>query len=139
PLLIAGGIIGVLRVSQRYIYATTPGWEHFEEFNSLRAQFTDYQASPFDNDTREIYGRAGWTKNDYDMLVSWFFENPELYNISTFKAILSELPYRPASFEHQLYALGQRVLGGQSVQLMLLGALGAVLFVGRRGGWAGFT
>src|SRR5262249_45979882 len=87
PLVTAGGIIGLLRISQGYIYATTPGWEHFEEFNYLRAQFTDYQASPFDDETRGIYERAGWSNNDYQMLMSWFFANPELYSIEKFRAI----------------------------------------------------
>jgi hypothetical protein len=139
PLVIAVGIICLLRFSQSYLYATRPGWEHFEEFNSLRAQFTDFQASPFDDDTRAIYERAGWSKNDYQMLMSWFFANPDLYSIEKFKAILSVLPYRPESFKHQLYALGQRALGGQSLQLMLVGALAAVFFVGSRGGLAGIA
>jgi hypothetical protein len=64
PLVSTGAIIGGLRAGQSCVDAPTPVWEHFEDFNSLRAQFTDFQASPFDDDTGAIYERAGWSKND---------------------------------------------------------------------------
>src|SRR5262249_34227035 len=93
PLVIAGAITAGLRVSQSYFYGSTPGWEHFEQFNKLRAQFTDYQAAPFNDDSRAVYKQAGWTENDYTMLINWFFENPQLYSIEKFKEILSQTPH----------------------------------------------
>jgi hypothetical protein len=138
PLVIAGGITGLLRVSQSYVYGSSPGWEHFEEFNKLRAQFTDYQAAPFSDENRAVYERAGWTQNDYEMLMRWFFENPQLYNIEKFKAVLSQAP-RPAEVGgKQFTRLLEQVKNDPGMRLMVVGACISVLFVGWRGGLAGF-
>jgi hypothetical protein len=133
PLVIAGGIAGFLRVSQSYVYASTPGWEQFEEFNRLRAQFTDYQAAPFSQESRAVYERAGWTENDYDMLMSWFFENPALYNIEKFKAILSQAARPAVEAGTQLGRLLGQVQNDAGMRLMVVGAFICVFFVDRRG------
>jgi hypothetical protein len=139
PVVIAGGVTAFLRISQSYVYGSTPGWEHFEDFNKLRAQFTDYQAAPFSDESRAVYERAGWTENDYDMLVSWFFENPRLYSIENFKAILSQAPHPAEEGGKQLTRLLEQLQNDPGMRLMVIGACSCFLFVSRRSGLAGIT
>src|SRR5262249_23337772 len=136
PLVIAGAIAGVLRAKQSYVYPSGPGWERFEEFNRLRAQFTDYQAAPFGDESRAVYQRAGWTENDYEMLMSWFFENPELYSRDKFREILAQAPRPTAEEGKQLGRLLEQVQNDAGMRLMVLAACISVLFVGWRGGLA---
>ncbi len=81
------------------------GWQYhqskyvsFDEdaliFNQYRGQFLDYKrlerANP--ETQQNALNTGGWTINDYNMLMSWFFMDNKIYNTATLKSILEELP-----------------------------------------------
>jgi hypothetical protein len=115
------------------VYATTPGWEDFYEFNRLRAEFTDYRRANYNAVTKTLFDNVGWSANDFALLVRWFFPDDRLYNTTTFQKVLAGFP--------RAQSVGTRLLIGRIVEdwlripnlrALLGGAIIPLLFVRRR-------
>jgi hypothetical protein len=95
PAFLACLAAGGVKTANDWIYRTSPGWEHFQEFNQVRAEFLDYERAPFDASTLATFQSLGLTPNDYHMLRSWAFEDPERFSIDVLRKLNQALP--PAS------------------------------------------
>lgn len=73
-------------------YARAPGWQGFYEFNTLRAQLTDYGRAPFGPGTKAVYDEVGWSANDDLMLRRWLFADRQRYSVPKLRRILDSSP-----------------------------------------------
>jgi hypothetical protein len=87
---------------QSYEYERS-GWGDFLEFNSVRAEITEYGGlSHLDQDQlMEALGAVGWSRNDYGMLIRWVFADEDRYSLAKLRTVLSHARTRgrPANFE----------------------------------------
>ena len=70
-------------------------WKTFNEFNLVRASFTDFQAALHLKKRPDIFERYGFSINDIDLINSWFFAVPELNNTQNLQAMIAELGILP--------------------------------------------
>lgn len=60
----------------------TPGWEEFLRFNDLRVMLTELRPRGLHPDRIEaMLTAAGWSRNDFSMLNSWFFDDREIFSV----------------------------------------------------------
>ena len=73
-------------------YYSGAGWQQFDEMNSLRRPFTDYELHVYFARHPELLQPAGLTPNDIDMLGDWFFLDSKVYNSQSLGYLLQHLP-----------------------------------------------
>jgi hypothetical protein len=66
-------------------------WKSYNELNSPRAAFTDYDAGRILRSRLDILERHGYTVNDIDLIDHWFFDDPRIANPQALKAMLTEM------------------------------------------------
>jgi len=128
PTLLACLAAGGAKTINDWIYRTSPGWEHFEEFNEVRAEFLDYERAPFDRSTLATFQALGLTPNDYHMLRSWAFDDPERFSLDVLRKLNKALPPAPPSSRWQ--ALRDRygeITGDPWTQLIIVAMLVSLL------------
>ena len=82
-------LIAVVEVISRTVYASQSGYQSFREFNELRVRFNDYGLFNYDQQTQPVYDAAGWSENDYAMLMDWVFIDDKVYSTNTLRQIAS--------------------------------------------------
>jgi hypothetical protein len=92
PVLYAAFAGQGVKAINDWIYRADPGWAEFEEFNRVRAEFTDFERAPYGWTTVPALHEAGMTYNDYKMLRSWAFEDPERFSLPVLRKLAKELP-----------------------------------------------
>jgi hypothetical protein len=120
-----------IKTANDWIYRTSPGWEHFEEFNQVRAEFLDYERAPFDASTLATFQSLGLTPNDYHMLRSWAFDDPERFSIDVLRKLNKALP--PAPPDSRWQALRDRyeeITGDPWTQLIIAAMLVSPVLAG---------
>jgi len=101
-----------------------PEWQHFEEFNSTRIPFTDYDAGWHLKQHPEILARHGYSQNDVDLVGGWFFLDPQIADpksLNTMLAELGALPMQEGSVQSGFVAI--KALFGPVLLPLLLSAL----------------
>jgi hypothetical protein len=135
PFLVAGAVVQAAYWYNVHAYARSPGWEHFYEFNILRAQFTDYGRAAYCAATKPAYDQIGWSENDDEMLRHWFFANRRLYSLENFRKLLDAFP---AADAHSAFWMGldllQEVADNLSLKMLVAAAVFPLLFTARRQG-----
>jgi hypothetical protein len=68
----------------------------FYSFNSARGEILDKEAleSFSEIERKSILDRVGWTENDYQMFIHWFFMNQEIYHTKVFEELVKFRPSR---------------------------------------------
>ncbi len=61
-------------------YNADPEWRGFYEYNELRAMFNDSCQVYYSPETKEAFDKAGWSANDFTMMMSWCYDDPQTYS-----------------------------------------------------------
>lgn len=123
----------VLHEFSKLVYKSDPERKAFLVRKSALNDFIDFAIveNVESEAAREaIIESAGWTLNDYNMLVNWFYLNETLYSYENMHKIIGQIPriHKPYSFEKLKRKLGQIVTGTIPLNLILVALLG--LFLG---------
>ncbi|MCD6307427.1 MAG: hypothetical protein J7M24_00370 [Candidatus Latescibacteria bacterium] len=90
--LVVGVTVFGLREYEKQYYNNDPAWEHFFEFSSLKSSFVDYKHIEYTKETKAVFDEVGWSRNDLDMMRSWFHADEDLYSIENLRKITSRFP-----------------------------------------------
>ena len=79
----------------KYVYAQDEGWSYYTAFNPLRSKFLDDRLLEHTDPLtkQKALQNVGWSLNDYNMLMHWFFLDKDRYNPVIFNNILSSVAY----------------------------------------------
>ncbi len=69
-----------------------PQWQAFYQYNPLRVKFNDEQWVKYTRETKPVFDQVGWSKNDYDMILNWYFDDP-LFDQEKLNTILNSYPW----------------------------------------------
>jgi hypothetical protein len=75
-------VVATFAVNQ-YVYARSPGWGEFYEYNLRRTRINEYAAPERINAeaVETLPARVGWSGNDFALFRNWFFADPDLYSL----------------------------------------------------------
>jgi hypothetical protein len=95
--------IGLSFAANQLAYARARGWSEFHEHNFLRALLTEYAApSSLRPELIDRLGTSvGWSRNDFGLLIGWFYTDPELFSLRRMRDSVTLLRAKapPASSE----------------------------------------
>ncbi|MEP6632909.1 MAG: hypothetical protein ABJA62_01735 [Luteimonas sp.] len=74
----------------------TPEWVQFQELNSARVAYTDFEADARLRQRPDIMARYGYSDNDINLITHWFFVDRNLVDPARLKAVLNELGWVPS-------------------------------------------
>lgn len=135
PLACAAGIVVGAKVYNDHRYASTPGWQDFYEYNALRAEFTDYQRASYDETSKPLFDRAGWSENDFFMLRYWFFADEKRYSKQAFRTVLAGFPRVESSGSANVLAgMGSDLRTTPALQALVAALVVPFVFAARRQG-----
>lgn len=97
PLVLALAAISSLSLVNARAYDRTAGYSDFYRYNKLSAYFLDYNNVQFNDRTRWIFDRVGWSENDYHMFRSWAFADPELFSLEKLETLVALHKSMPAA------------------------------------------
>ncbi len=128
-------LVSVIVVSATIDHQAYQGieWKAFNEFNLARAPFNDFGAGNYLKQHPDILHRHSYSNNDIDLIVNWFFVDPNIANPKVLLSMLAELGYLP----DQVNALANAWIGIQAFwnpKLLPL-VLAALLLTGLRPNW----
>jgi hypothetical protein len=132
PFAAAGLLMIGAKIYNDEAYRSQGGWSSFHDFNYLRAQFTDYDRATYSPETRWIFDEAGWSENDFCLLQYWFFPDPKVYNVRTFKQVLAHFPRGWSS--HWVEGLRYELDDEPHLRMMFLAAVLPIFFMSRKDG-----
>jgi len=90
--LVVGVTVFGLRTYEKQYYNKDPEWEHFFEFSSLKSRFVDYDHIDYTEETKAVFDEVGWSRNDLNLMRSWFHADEDLYSIENLRKITSRFP-----------------------------------------------
>lgn len=82
----------------------TPPWAMYNAVEASRAWYTDFGLGGLLADRADLLQRAGWSRNDLDMIGQWWFFDPDVYT--------------PQRMNELMAAAGMRGLSGQQYGLI---------------------
>ena len=80
-----------------YVHKTqfsSPQYREYAAWNDLRGEFHAYPISRLNRNNPAILSATGWSRDDYDNLLSWFFIDENIYNVRSMTAFF-ETAKRP--------------------------------------------
>lgn len=85
---------GLMFAADRYHQQcySDPAWQAFYEYNPLRVKFNDEQWVTYTRETKHVFDQVGWSKNDYDMILNWYFDDP-IYDKEQLSSIITGYPW----------------------------------------------
>lgn len=75
-------------ISLALSYFNTSRNPQYMEYNRARSSLLDYGLPEF-NQNKKAYEKIGIDRNDYAMLLTWSFDDPEFFNVQKFKEIVA--------------------------------------------------
>jgi hypothetical protein len=139
-LLLGAGLAAVLAAGwglerfNRFYYERDSAWRGFYEFNSLRAQFTDYLRVDYSPATRAALRQVGWAPVDLAMLYTWSFADPERFSAAKMRAVLAAVGADDRVKDARRWRDLAHLVGGDADLLVVL-AVGASCLLLLGGGW----
>ena len=101
------GLILVFLDSVHYRrYEQNPAWKRFSLLNPLKSEFLDYQHVPYNATNQKYFQEVGWSKNDYQCLLSWWYIDPHVYSPEKMQTIVAHFPLTARSTADIATALG---------------------------------
>lgn len=70
-------------------YRSDPGWAEYTQYNRARASLHDRPGFVYTPETQPVFDSVGWSRNDHEMFMLWFFTDPDIYSLENL-SILSE-------------------------------------------------
>jgi len=84
--LVCGALFLAMHGINRWYYERDPAWSEFLEYHRLRAQVIE---TPLTRFVRRAAQAVGWSTNDAQMFVHYYFSEPEVYgDISTMRRLV---------------------------------------------------
>jgi hypothetical protein len=122
---LAAGI--VLFAAARYheaVYRRAPGWGEFAEFNRLRAEFNDYGRVTYNEQTRPVFDRVGWSQTDLQMFCMWFYTDEERFSTQKVREIVRAMPApQQETVRHRVISGLRSLVSTTRCQFMLVAIL----------------
>jgi len=81
-----------LEIYNKSYFNNDPRYKDFVLFNELKSRFIDWNYITYNDDTKRIFDKVGWSKNDFFMFSSWFFADKELFSIEKIREIADNFP-----------------------------------------------
>ncbi len=107
-------------------------WAGSRQQRSMRQQFIDFKVlelMPPDQQS-EMLAKVGWSRNDYDMLLQWFFMEDDLYRADSLNSVISKAPkYRRAKSPVQALGMFKRILTSPFAQHCWVVVLACLVFL----------
>jgi hypothetical protein len=72
-------------------YNEDPGWYYYYQYNTLRAQLTDYPYYAWDENTSKIYEDVGWSENDVAIFRAWSFADQDIFSLEDLTYIVANI------------------------------------------------
>lgn len=63
-------------------------WLQFYQYNPLRIKFNDENWVKYQPETKHVFDQVGWSKNDFEMIHSWYYDDPQ-YDEAQLRTILN--------------------------------------------------
>ncbi|HUH97480.1 MAG TPA: hypothetical protein VLZ89_08995 [Anaerolineales bacterium] len=94
--LIINLMITILVVAACYLWnvsyvRSSPQWSSFYAYNDVRSQLQDTPRVHLSN-IKNSYTEVGWNFNDYNLFMSWFFPDEQLYSIAHLQYLVAHIP-----------------------------------------------
>ncbi|WP_129442460.1 hypothetical protein [Pseudomonas sp. ACM7] len=70
-------------------------WKAFNDFNPVRAKFTDFRAGPTLKLRTDVLEQNNYSANDVDLVSNWFFADPNIANTKVLASMLSQIGFFP--------------------------------------------
>jgi hypothetical protein len=86
-------VLGFAAYNDAY-YEREPAWRSFLSYNKLRIIFNDYGWTSYTPQTAHLFAAVNWTKNDYDMIANWYYDDPVLFSEARLRQVLDSYPWR---------------------------------------------
>ena len=110
--------------------ATSGAWSEYSEFNALRGSmhgtpaFSEFANSAYSVETTSKINRFGWEPEDLRLFGNWYFEDPQIFNVSTLRALKKDIDVSPVYLPIQISL--ENVIQGREF-LILVGFIIALL------------
>lgn len=62
-------------------YKSDPGWARYTQYNHARAPLHDRPGFVYTPETQHVFESVGWSRNDHEMFMLWFFTDPDIYSL----------------------------------------------------------
>jgi hypothetical protein len=86
-------------------------WQDYFAYNSARSSLLDMPRLDYDAN-REVFEKAGWSENDYEMFYHWYLADEETFSTEKLEAIRGDaagpsltIPYVISDFVHDMYSV----------------------------------
>jgi hypothetical protein len=90
-LSIAAGMVFFAERYHQDCYSD-PNWQAFYQYNPLRIKFNDELWVKYTRESKHVFDQVGWSKNDYEMIINWYFDDPA-FDKENLSSILSSYPW----------------------------------------------
>lgn len=84
----------------QHYYAHSRGWVNFFQYNKLLVNFMDRERIIWDKTTEPLFQKIGWSKNDLQMIHSWFYLDSTIYRVDHLAFLAKNIPRIPRSKFH---------------------------------------
>jgi len=91
PIIISGLILIGTSEFHNFYYDRDPAWKHYNEYNKLRIQLTDYPYMEYSPRTKSVLDEIGWSENDFNILKNWIPFDQDIYTIDALRHITSRI------------------------------------------------
>ena len=92
PLVIAVIIFYLANLYDTNYYYQNPDWKFYSQYNSLRANLTDYPHFDYNENTMQVYEAVGWSETNVRMFRAWSFADIEIFPIEDLFYIVENIP-----------------------------------------------
>ena len=94
--LILSSLAAILVVAIFYVFnifyvSSSPEWNSFYAYNDIRSQLQDTPRVHPSN-VKNAYNDVGWNFNDYNLFMSWFFPDEQLFAGSRLQYLVAHIP-----------------------------------------------
>jgi len=72
-------------------YNLQPDWAYYTQYNSLRANLTDYPQFAYNENTEPVYEEVGWSENNVNMFRAWSFADKEVFPLEDLAYIVENI------------------------------------------------
>ncbi len=91
-LLLSPLLVTIYAENMTYKYATSEEYKDFRRFNAVRGQIHDNMIAFKVFGNEEVFQLNEWSKNDYLILLQWFFAHEDKYNVKTLSNVVNAYP-----------------------------------------------
>ena len=91
PVAIAVTLVFLANYYDSNHYNKQPDWEYYSQYNSLRANLTDYPQFAYNENTKDVYEHVEWSENNVNMFRAWSFADREVFPLKDLEYIVENI------------------------------------------------